>query len=76
MKEQQAKQRYVTKVRALKTFGITFFECKQKLPGKKERMFFVCSSGKEYILLSLLLIFLSNSVPHWCNQSQNYQNGP
>lgn len=39
MKELQAKQRYVTKVRSLKTFGITFFECKQKLPGKKEGMF-------------------------------------
>jgi hypothetical protein len=36
MKEQQAKSRYVMKVRQLKTFGITFFECKQRIPGKKD----------------------------------------
>ena len=65
MKELQAKQRYVTKVRALKTFGHTFFECKQKLPGKKVGMFDVTKKRKKKFYI-LVLTLSSHPVPYWC----------
>eukprot|EP01125_Pyxidicula_operculata_P006605 TRINITY_DN227_c1_g1_i1.p1 TRINITY_DN227_c1_g1~~TRINITY_DN227_c1_g1_i1.p1 ORF type:complete len:2471 (-),score=884.91 TRINITY_DN227_c1_g1_i1:132-7544(-) len=36
MKEMNAKYRYVQLVRSLKTYGITFFDCKEKPRGKKK----------------------------------------
>lgn len=36
MKEMNAKYRYVQLVRSLKTYGITFFECKEKVRGKRK----------------------------------------
>jgi len=36
MKDMDAKFRYITSVRSLKTYGITFFACRQKVPGSKK----------------------------------------
>ena len=36
MKELNTKYRYVQLARSLKTYGITFFECSEKLKGKKK----------------------------------------
>jgi talin len=36
LSEVNAKFRYVQKVRSLRTYGITFYECFEKVPGKKK----------------------------------------
>jgi talin len=36
LSEVNGKFRYVQKVRALRTFGITFYECLERAPGKKK----------------------------------------
>lgn len=67
MKEQQAKSRYVMKVRQLKTFGITFFECKQRIPGKKDAGTSTCFLFRLFRLLfftSWISVAISSVFSH------------
>ena len=50
MKEMNAKYRYVQLVRSLKTYGITFFECSEKLKGKKKPQLVLIGVTRDKIL--------------------------